>query len=328
MKTAEWLKKIVAKDRAALARAFTLVESVKAEHEADAVELLEKCDELTKARQSDAAPMRLAITGLPGAGKSTLIEALGRHLTAQKKTVAVLAIDPSSQLTGGSILGDKTRMVELSQDPLAFIRPSPSSGVLGGVSPRTRRSLALCEAAGFDVIFIETVGVGQSEARVADMVDLVLLTLIAGAGDELQGIKRGILEIADLIAINKADGEALKASDSTRAEYENAARISGHPKPVLTLSALEKKGIEPLWSAIETLHREYRDSGRLSEKKNAQRMTWFREDLTENLGAMLEKSPVFSSRIRHLTEQIRKREISPVKASAMLSTEVFQKLKS
>lgn len=234
----EYVEGILAGDRPILARAITLIESLHPAHEQLGQEVL------TRVLPHTGRAHRLGISGVPGAGKSTFIESFGSYLTGRGKKVAVLAIDPSSARTGGSILGDKTRMQRLSADPHAFIRPSPSAGSLGGVARRTREASLLCEAAGFDVILIETVGVGQSEITVADMVDFFLVLMIPGAGDELQGIKKGILEIADLIAVNKADGEGLQPARRAARQYEAALETvrpgtPGWKTPVLTCSGLE-----------------------------------------------------------------------------------------
>ena len=241
---------IVAGERGALGRAITLIESTRPDDQARARELLERLLPRT------GAGLRVGVTGVPGVGKSSFIEVLGGHLTARGTRVAVLAVDPSSTLSGGSILGDKTRMQELARDPLAFVRPSPSRGSLGGVARRTREVMLLCEAAGYEVVLVETVGVGQSETMVAGMVDFFLVLMLAGAGDELQGIKRGILELADLVAINKADGDNLEAARRARVEYARALRLmprkSSHWQvPVVTCSALEREGVAELWAEVE-----------------------------------------------------------------------------
>jgi LAO/AO transport system kinase len=245
--------RLVAGDRAALARAITLVESRRRDHQKAARALLERLMPRTGGAQ------RIGITGVPGAGKSTTIEAFGTMLTAAGHRVAVLAVDPSSGRHGGSILGDKTRMERLSVDPNAYIRPSPSGGVLGGVARKTREAMLLCEAAGFDVIIVETVGVGQSETVVSDMVDIFLALLIPGGGDELQGIKKGLIELADLLVINKADADPAKAERSAR-DYRNALHIltpasPDWTPPVLTASGLTGAGLEALWTQIQR-HRE------------------------------------------------------------------------
>ena len=245
--------RLVAGDRAALARAITLVESRRRDHQAAARALLERLMPRTGQAQ------RIGITGVPGAGKSTTIEAFGSLLTAQGHRVAVLAVDPSSGRNGGSILGDKTRMERLSVDPNAYIRPSPSGGTLGGVARKTREAMLLCEAAGFDIVIVETVGVGQSETVVSDMVDIFLALLIPGGGDELQGIKKGLIELADLLVINKADADPARAERSAR-DYRNALQIltpasPDWTPPVLTASGLTGAGLELLWSQIRR-HRE------------------------------------------------------------------------
>ena len=260
-------------DRTILGRAITLVES---EARADR-ELAEQL--LESLLPHGLETHRVGITGVPGVGKSTFIDALGTKLTGEGHRVAVLAVDPTSSLTGGSILGDKTRMTRLARDDRAFIRPSPSSGTLGGVARQTRESMLLCEAAGFDVILIETVGVGQSETVVDEMVDFFLVLMIAGAGDELQGIKRGILEIADLVAINKSDGENQAAAARARAEYAGALRLmrprSEAWKPrVHCISALEELGLDELWSAIEEHRGLLEANGELAARRSEQHRRW------------------------------------------------------
>jgi LAO/AO transport system kinase len=246
----EYIEGIVAGNRTLLSKAITLVESALPGHHALAQEIIAGC--LPHSGKS----IRLGITGVPGVGKSTFIEALGKYLTSSGHKVAVLAIDPSSSRSKGSILGDKTRMEELANDPDAYIRPSASSGSLGGVAQKTREAIILCEAAGFDCIFVETVGVGQSETAVHSMVDFFLLLMLAGAGDELQGIKRGIMEMADAIVINKADGANKEKAELARREYKNAlhlfpATASGWEVPVETCSAIENKGIADVWKLVE-----------------------------------------------------------------------------
>ena len=239
-------RRLTAGDRSALARAITLVESRRADHQAAARQLLQAVMPLTGRAQ------RVGITGVPGAGKSTTIETLGLRLTGEGHKVAVLAIDPSSGRSGGSILGDKTRMERLSTDPDAFIRPSPTGGALGGVARKTREAMLLCEAAGFDVVIVETVGVGQSETVVADMVDIFLVLLIPGGGDELQGIKKGVIELADMVIINKADLDP-KLADRSAKDYRAALHLlePAHPDwtpPVISVSGLHDQGVESLWS--------------------------------------------------------------------------------
>jgi LAO/AO transport system kinase len=260
-------------DRTILGRAITLVESTSEAHRELADDLLEAI------LPHDRDTIRVGITGVPGVGKSTFIETLGTRLTAAGHRVAVLAVDPSSSLTGGSILGDKTRMPRLAADENAFIRPSPSSCTLGGVAHQTRESMLLCEAAGYDVILIETVGVGQSETVVEEMVDFFLVLMLAGAGDELQGIKRGILEIADLVAVNKADGENLRAAERARVEYAGALRLlrprsEAWEARVLCISALEDQGLDELWAAVLEHRRLLEASGEREARRSEQQRRW------------------------------------------------------
>jgi LAO/AO transport system kinase len=246
----ELARRVIDGDRRALARAITLVESTREDHLADAERLL------SAVLPHTGGAIRVGISGAPGAGKSTFIEALGMHLVEHGHRVAVLAVDPSSTRSGGSILGDKTRMEQLTRSPQAFVRPSPTRGTLGGVARRTREAMLLCEAAGFDVVLVETVGVGQSEVKVAAMVDLFLVLVAPGAGDELQGLKRGIMELADLVVVNKADGELAHAAGVTASDYASALhlvrpRISTWTPRVLQCSALEGTGIDAVWAAVD-----------------------------------------------------------------------------
>lgn len=288
--------------RAALARAITLVESRRTDHQAAARQLLQRIMPHTGAAQ------RLGITGVPGAGKSTTIEALGCNLTAAGHRVAVLAVDPSSSRTGGSILGDKTRMERLAMDPRAFIRPSPSGGELGGVARKTREAILLCEAAGFDVVIVETVGVGQSETVVADMVDLFMAVLIPGGGDELQGIKKGLIEIADLILINKADTDPPRAERSAR-EYRNALHIltPAHPDwtpPVLTASGLGNVGLDILWAQIQR-HREVMTAnGMRAERRAGQNGRWMWAMVNDRLGRAFREHPKVAALAPALEAQV------------------------
>jgi LAO/AO transport system kinase len=260
-------------DRRALAKAITLVESTRTDHQEQAQRLLETLLPHT------GTAMRIGVSGVPGVGKSTFIEAFGLHLIGEGKRVAVLAVDPSSARSGGSILGDKTRMPRLATAAEAFVRPSPSSGSLGGVARRTREAILVCEAAGYDVVLVETVGVGQSEFAVASMVDFFLLLMLAGAGDELQGIKKGILELADALAINKADGDNVARAERAAAEYVSALRLlrptseSWHP-PVLTVSALQAKGMDRIWALVREHHRRLTASGELAVRRREQRQAW------------------------------------------------------
>ncbi len=265
---------LLAGDRRALARAITLVESRLPEHQARASALLGALP----ARRA----IRVGISGTPGVGKSTFIEAFGRHLTALGKTVAVLAVDPTSQVSGGSILGDKTRMEELARDPNAFIRPSPSSGALGGVGPRTREAVRLCEAFGFDVVLVETVGVGQSETAVAQLVDCFVMLLQPGAGDDLQGIKRGILELVDLVLVTKSDGANAALVAQATHHYQQALHIlrqEGWHPPVLPVSGLARTGLDAAWAAVE----KYMGQLDVDTKRRSQALHWFDHALDEGL---------------------------------------------
>lgn len=276
-------------DRRALARAITLVESARADHRAQARDLVAAVQ--AKGRQA----LRIGLSGTPGVGKSTFIESFGLMLTGQGLRVAVLAVDPSSARSGGSILGDKTRMERLSRDPLAFIRPSPSQTHLGGVARRTREAVALCEGAGFDVVLIETVGVGQSETMVAELCDLFILLLAPAGGDELQGVKRGIMEMADLILVNKADGDLKAAAMRTRADYTGALHLlrrrsqdpEGFPK-ALTVSALEEDGLAQAWAEMQTLAAWRKASGHWDGRRAAQSRHWFEEEVRNGVLAQLD----------------------------------------
>ena len=282
MTTDEYVQGVLSGDRTLLARAITLIESNAQNHQAQAQEVLTA---LLPQRQSS---IRVGITGVPGAGKSTFIENLGGQLTAAGHKVAVLAVDPSSSVTGGSILGDKTRMEKLATDANAFIRPSPTAGTLGGVARKTRESIVLFEAAGYDVILVETVGVGQSEIQVRSMVDVFLLILLAGAGDELQGIKKGVVEIADAIIINKADGPGLLAAEMARSEFE---RVLHYLRPATTgwttkayaCSALKGDGVAGVWQMVEEFGNLTRTSGTFDERRSEQEKMWVRALVTEGL---------------------------------------------
>ena len=292
----KWAEKILVGDRRTLSRAITLIESARADHRAQADLLLET---LSQARQ-DAQPkpvkqaLRIGLSGTPGVGKSTFIETFGTFLTAKGLRVAVLAVDPSSSRSGGSILGDKTRMDRLSRDPKAFIRPSPSQSHLGGVAKRSREAVALCEAAGFDVVLIETVGVGQSETIVAQMADLFVLLLAPAGGDELQGVKRGIMEMADLILVNKADGDLKSAAMRTCADYAGALRLlrkrpqdpEGYPC-AMTVSALEESGTQEAWERMTKLTTWRKEAGIFDTTRADQAKFWFEEDIKQALLAQL-----------------------------------------
>ena len=281
-------KGIIAGDRRALSRVITLIESARADHREAAGALLERL------KESGRQALRIGLSGTPGVGKSTFIDAFGTMLTGQGLKVAVLAVDPSSARSGGSILGDKTRMERLGRDPLAFIRPSPAQSHLGGVARRTREAVAICEAAGFDVVLIETVGVGQSETVVAEMSDLFLLLLAPGGGDELQGVKRGIMEIADLILVNKADGDLEPAARRTCNDYAGALRLlrkrpqdpPGFPKAMM-VSALEESGLRAAWDEMTGLVEWRRAEGHFDARRAEQARYWFEEEVRQALLARL-----------------------------------------
>ncbi len=307
--------RVQAGERRALARAITLVESGRADHRAQAGALL---DILAPAgRQA----LRIGLSGTPGVGKSTFIEAFGMFLIEQGLKVAVLAVDPSSARSGGSILGDKTRMERLSREKNAFIRPSPSQSQLGGVARRTREAVALCEAAGFDVVLIETVGVGQSETMVAEMSDLFLLLLAPAGGDELQGVKRGIMEIADLILVNKADGELKSTAMRTCADYAGALRLlrkraydpDDFPK-AMTVSAVTQDGLPAAWDAIQTLIAWRREHGHWTKRREQQARHWFEEDVRLGLLSVLDQKDA-RARIDALGTQVAAGRISASRAA-------------
>jgi LAO/AO transport system kinase len=299
-------------DRAALARAITLVESRKPEHRARAQELLRKLLPLT------GKAVRVGITGVPGVGKSTAIDALGSYLTAQGHRVAVLAVDPSSKRSGGSILGDKTRMARLAVDERAFVRPSPAAGTLGGVAARTRETMLLCEAAGYDVVLVETVGAGQSETEVAEMTDTFLVLMLPGAGDELQGLKKGVLELADIAAVNKADGDNLARATAAAASLKAALNIlaSGGEKqpPVLTVSALTGAGIAELWHAV-LAHREALSPAGLAAKRRAQQVRAMWALVDERLRERLRTDAKVKARLPALEAGVAAGKIPPAQAA-------------
>jgi LAO/AO transport system kinase len=315
-------KRVVDGDRRALSRAITLVESGRADHRAQAVALLEALKDAGK------TALRVGLSGTPGVGKSTFIEAFGMFLIEQGLRVAVLAVDPSSTRSGGSILGDKTRMEQLSRRREAFIRPSPSQSQLGGVARRTREAVAICEAAGFDVVLIETVGVGQSETMVADMSDLFLLLLAPAGGDELQGVKRGIMEIADIILVNKADGDLKATATRTRADYSGALKLlrkrpqdpSGFPK-AMTVSAVTEAGLPEAWAAMTELADWRRETGHWERNRAAQARHWFLEDLRAGLLARLHTDPEIRAEVERLGDAVAHGTISATAAAdEMLAT--------
>lgn len=275
--------------------------------------------------------IRIGITGVPGAGKSTFIEVFGKHLTGLNKKVAVLAIDPSSTLTKGSILGDKTRMPELARDPLAYIRPSPSGETAGGIARRTRENILLCEAAGFEVVIVETVGVGQAEAAVQSMVDFFLLLLPPGAGDELQGMKRGIVEMADGLLVTKADGELLKAATRARSDYQQAVHLlpvsdSGWTPEVMSCSAAESKGIKEVWTMIQRFQLKMAETGNLQKRRSAQNIAWFHELFKGLWEDVIHNDKDLSNLRQQLENELSSNAITPGLASQRLWDQLAGKL--
>jgi LAO/AO transport system kinase len=316
----EMAEQILAGNRRALARAITLVESGRDDHRAQALELLDTL------RGHGRQALRIGLSGTPGVGKSTFIESFGCLLTGQGLRVAVLAVDPSSARSGGSILGDKPRMERLSRDRNAFIRPSPSQTQLGGVARRTREAIDLCEAAGFDVILIETVGVGQSETMVAEMSDLFLLLLAPAGGDELQGVKRGIMEMADILIINKADGDLKTTAMRTCADYSGALRLlrkraydpDTFPK-AMTVSALEENGLEAAWSEMQELTDWRRSEGHFESRRVAQARYWFEAEVRDRLLARLNQEPMRGA-MTSMAQQVESGDVSPSQAAEQLLT--------
>jgi LAO/AO transport system kinase len=299
----EYVAGVTSGDRAKLAQAITLIESRKPEHQEQAQELLLELAPLS------GKSIRIGISGVPGAGKSTFIDTLGPNLSGDGHRVAVLAVDPTSARTGGSILGDKTRMANLATNPNAFIRPSPTSGTLGGVTRTTRETILACEAAGFDIILVETVGVGQSEVAVSEMVDFFVVLLIAGAGDELQGIKKGVLEIADMIALNKADGDNETKAKVSAAEYRHALRIitpkdKSWTPPVITISALENRGLDDLWSRITQRHGQLTDGGGLTTMRRRQQVRWMWAMVEDRLIEKLKSHPDIKAMVPDLESAV------------------------
>ena len=304
-------------NRTSLGRAITLVESSHPEHLAHAQELLNRLLPL------NGSAHRVGITGVPGVGKSTFIESLGTNLTGAGHRVAVLAVDPTSTRTGGSIMGDKTRMPNLAIDSAAFIRPSPSSGALGGVARSTRESIVVVEAAGFDVVLVETVGVGQSETLVAEMVDFFCVLMLSGAGDELQGIKKGVLELADMIAVNKADGDNETKARSAARDYQAALRLT-HPAsenwtpPVITCSGLANVGLDTLWDQIELHRKLLTESGEIAERRQQQQLEWMWALVDEQLVASLHANENVQAMVGDLEAKVRAGETTPTAAALQL----------
>ena len=293
-----------------LARAITLIESARPDHQDNARALLQVL--LPRCGKAH----RIGITGVPGVGKSTTIDQLGMNLIEAGHRVAVLAVDPTSKRTGGSIMGDKTRMSRLAAHSRAFVRPSPTSGTLGGVARKTRETMMLVEAAGYDVVIVETVGVGQSEVAVADMVDFFLVLLLPGGGDELQGIKKGIIEIADMLAINKADGDNLKAAVRSAADYRNALALlqpnspSWQP-PVITISGQENSGLDELWNNIAAHHARLSATGELAARRADHAVRWMYDMLSERLLAAVHDNPAIEAQINHAENMVREGKLAP-----------------
>jgi LAO/AO transport system kinase len=301
-------------ERAVLARAITLIESKRLDHQRSAHQLVQRVLPHT------GAARRVGITGAPGVGKSTTIDAMGSHLTGLGHKVAVLAVDPSSARTGGSILADKTRMARLAADERAFIRPSPAAGTLGGVAAKTRETMLLCEAAGYDVILVETVGTGQSETTVADMTDFFLALMLPGGGDELQGLKKGLVELADMIAINKADGDNLARAKVTAAEYSAALhiltpRVAEWRPPVVTYSALTGTGVASLWEVILDHHRRLTATGVLAARRREQQVKWMWALLEDRLRSRLASDPKLKTRLPQLERAVAEGTLSPALAA-------------
>jgi LAO/AO transport system kinase len=308
------LDKLLGGDRAALARAITLIESKRPDDREAARRLLDAVLPRT------GRAIRVGITGVPGVGKSTLIDVLGTNLTAEGHKVAVLAVDPSSTRTGGAILGDKTRMARLAADENAFIRPSPSSGTLGGVAAKTRETMRLCEAAGFDVILVETIGVGQSEVAVADLTDFFLVLMLPGAGDELQGIKKGVVELADMIAVNKADGDGAERARAAAAEYRAALYIltpasATWSPPVITVSGLANEGLDAVWQAVLQHRAKLSATGELEAKRRAQDAKWMWALVEEHMHTRLTHDRGTRARVEALEKAVTEGGLSPTAAA-------------
>ena len=316
-------KLVINGDRRALAQAITLIESTRDNHRTQAEKLLEQILPMT------GNSIRLAITGAPGVGKSTFIEAFGLHLVSEGHRVAVLAVDPTSQISGGSILGDKTRMDKLSQSKDAYIRPTPTAGTQGGVARRTREVMLACEAAGFDIILVETVGVGQSETAVADMVDMFLLLLLPGSGDELQGIKRGIVELADLVIVNKADRDMLAAAERVAVEYKNALSLlrpaSKYWNPlVVTCSALEGNGIADICTIIGNYRAALSKEGYFEKKRLKQVISWMWREVDDSLLTGFRLHPFVKENIPEVEKQVEAGVLTPSVAAKTLLN-IFKK---
>jgi len=310
----EYVQGILSGDMVILSRAITLVESSLVEDNLLAQQVIEQI------LPNTGNSIRVGITGVPGVGKSTFIEAIGQQITSQNKKLAVLAIDPSSQRTGGSIMGDKTRMDVLSNDQMAYIRPSASGDTLGGVANKTREAMLLCEAAGFEVIFIETVGVGQSEVAVNGMVDFFLLLMLAGAGDELQGIKKGIMEMADGIAITKADKDNINAAKSAKVAYQNAlhlfpATTTGWIPKILTCSAVDQTGLDNVWKMITDHHNFHQEKGVFTSLRKKQNIEWMHQIIEEQLKRSFYGNDKVRTKIDQISKDVENMTVSPANAA-------------
>lgn len=310
----DYIAGVLRGDRLILSQAITLIESTREDHRQMAQEVIKGCLPYT------GHAFRLGITGAPGVGKSTFIDALGMHLITSGKSIAVLAVDPSSQKTGGSILGDKTRMTQLSRDEKAFIRPSPNSGTLGGIANQTREAMLLCEAAGYDVVFVETVGVGQSEFSVHQMVDMLLLLLITGAGDDLQGIKRGIMEMADLIVINKSDGENEQAAKQLSRLIRQTVHVLPDPRKdweteVVQASSIDRQGFDEIAAVLSEFERTMRASNAFEDNRSEQALSWMRRHIEEGLLRRLTSNPEIVSKLTSLEQEVTQGKRSPINAA-------------
>ena len=321
----ELADKIRSGDRRALARGITLVESRREDHRLSAEKLLDLL--LPKTGKS----IRLGISGPPGVGKSTFIEAFGQYLIDEGHKVAVLAIDPSSKISGGSILGDKTRMTELGKRKEAFIRPSPAGETLGGVARRTREAMLLCEAAGFDVVIVETVGVGQSETAVAEMTDMFLLLLSPGGGDDLQGVKRGVMELADLLIVNKADGDLAAAAERTASDYAHALRLmhalhEDWQPSVVKCSALKGEGMKTVWEKVQAFRKATAKTGEFEIRRREQARNWLWQEVSDGLLERLKADPDLADRLGRLELKVGQRKASPAAAARSLLSSFFKGL--
>lgn len=326
MTITEYRDGIFSGDRIILSKAITLIESNLPNDQKMAGQLIEQI--ITKTGDS----IRIGITGVPGVGKSTFIEAFGNALTNEGKKIAILTIDPSSQLTKGSILGDKTRMQSLSKNPNAYIRPTASGSILGGIASRTREAMLLCEAAGFDVIIVETVGVGQSEVNVRNMVDFFLLLMLAGAGDELQGIKKGIMEMADAIVITKADEDNIQNARRAQSDFQHALhllppRASGWNTPVATCSALTNNGISDVWKIITKFKDKTTESGFFERQRNDQNVQWFNEYFGQLLLSDFQHNEQIQKILRRLSSEVQEKKLSPYSAAMQLLSEYKNSIK-